>query len=139
MKTITLDTGIEEFQLQGGGALRFNPCDPNLYARFLEAETQMQTLEQEMTAQAESHTGADRAAALVRLTAETDKKVKELLNRVFGGDNDFDKALGGVNLLAVAADGEPVAVKLFAALEEILTAGAERFAAQKAAAIREAQ
>lgn len=139
MKTIALDTGIEEFSFAGGGVLRFNPCDPNLYARFLEAEAQLQALEKEMTAQAESHTGTDRAAAIVRLTAETDQKVKTLLNRVFGGDNDFDKALGGVNLLAVAADGESVAAKLFAALEEILTQGAERFAAQKAAAIREAQ
>lgn len=139
MKTITLDTGIEEYSFAGGGVLRFNPGDPNLYARFLEAESEMQALEEEMTAQADSVSGKERAAAIVKLTAETDKKVKALLNRVFGGDNDFDKALGGVNLLAVTADGQRVAEKLFAALEEILTAGAERFAAEKAAAIRGAE
>ncbi len=139
MKTIALDTGIEEFQLQGGGVLRFNPGDPNLYARFLEAEAQLQALEKEMTDQLGSFSGSDRAAAIVRLTAETDKKVKALLDRVFGGDNDFDKALGGVNLLAVAADGERVAAKLFAALEEILSEGAARFAGEKAAQIRNAQ
>lgn len=136
MKTIAFDNGIEEFHLQGGGVLRFNPGDPNLYARFLEAETELQALEQEFTRQLEGLTGTQRAEAMVKLTAQTDKKVKELLNRVFGGDNDFDKALGGVNLLAVAADGERVATKLLSALEEILSQGAARFAAEKAAAIR---
>lgn len=139
MKMIAFDTGIEEFQLQGGGVLRFNPGDPNLYARFLEAESQLQALEKEFASQLEGLSGNDRAEMIVKLTARTDKKVKDLLNQVFGGDNDFDKALGGVNLLAVTADGQRVAEKLLGALEEILTRGAARFAAEKAAQIREAQ
>lgn len=139
MKTIAFNNGIETFRLQGGGVLRFNPGDPNLYARFLEAETQLQALEQEFAQQLEGLTGTQRAEAVVKLTAQTDTQVKALLNRIFGGDNDFDKALGGVNLLAVAADGERVATKLLSALEQILRQGAARFAAQKAAEIRDAQ
>ena len=139
MKTIAFDTGIEEFQLQGGGVLRFNPGDPNLYARFLEAEAELQALETEFSRQLEGLTDTQRAEAVVKLTAETDQKVKALLNRVFGGDNDFDKALGGVNLLAVTADGQRVAEKLLGALEAILTEGAARFAADKAARIRSGQ
>ena len=131
MKRIELDAGIEEFSIAGGGVLRFNPCDPNLYARFLEAEQALQELEKKLSRQAES--GED----LLQLTVQADREVKDLLNRVFGCGNDFHAALGGVNLLAVTADGRRVSQTLFAALEEILTEGAARFAGEKAAALRE--
>jgi transglutaminase-like putative cysteine protease len=75
METIQFDTGLRSYQV-GGGVLRFNPSDPNLYARFLEAETQLQALEQEFTQQLEGLTGAQRAETMVRLTAQTDKKLK---------------------------------------------------------------
>lgn len=136
MKTIAFDNGIEEFSLQGGGVLRFNPGDPNLYARFLEAEAEMQALENELNAQAQALSGRDKAEAIVKLTAQADRKVKDLLDRVFGGGNDFDKALGGVNLLAQTGNGQRVATNLFRALEDILSEGAARFASEKAAAIR---
>ena len=34
MQALSIDTGIQEFQINGGGVLRFNPSDPNLYGRF---------------------------------------------------------------------------------------------------------
>lgn len=136
MKTIAFDNGVEEFSLQGGGVLRFNPGDPNLYARFLEAEAEMQALENELNAQAQALSGRDKAEAIVKLTAQADRKVKDLLDRVFGGGNDFDKALGGVNLLAQTGNGQRVATNLFRALEDILSEGAARFASETAAAIR---
>lgn len=136
MRKIEFDSGIEEFQLQGGGVLRFNPGDPNIYARFLEAEEKFQNIEQELRQQAKALEGADTGDAAVTLTAQADRKVKDLLDWVFGGGNDFHKALGGVNLLAVAANGKRVVANLFAALEEILAAGAERFAKEEAEAIR---
>ena len=52
MKKLVLDTGIQEFKIQGGGVLRFHPGDPNLYARFLEAEEKLSAMEQELTRQA---------------------------------------------------------------------------------------
>ena len=129
MREIALDTGVEEFSIAGGGVLRFNPCDPNLYARFLEAEQELQQLEQRLGQQAKN--GGD----VLLLTVAADREVKDLLGRVFGGDNDFHAALGGVNLLAITADGRRVSEKLFAALEEILTEGAQRFAGERAAAL----
>lgn len=129
MREIALDTGVEEFSIAGGGVLRFNPCDPNLYARFLEAEQELQQLEEKLGQQAKN--GGD----VLLLTVAADREVKDLLGRVFGGDNDFHAALGGVNLLAITADGRRVSEKLFAALEEILTQGAQRFAGERAAAL----
>ncbi|MCO7108664.1 hypothetical protein NIA69_05110 [Gemmiger formicilis] len=32
---LNIDTGVEEFRVNGRGVLRFNPADLNLYHRFL--------------------------------------------------------------------------------------------------------
>ena len=37
MKKLNIDTGVEEFRVNGRGVLRFNPADPNLYHRFFAA------------------------------------------------------------------------------------------------------
>ena len=34
---LNIDTGVEEFRVNGRGVLRFNPADPNLYHRFFAA------------------------------------------------------------------------------------------------------
>ena len=132
MKNITLDTGIEEFSFAGGGVLRFNPCDPNLYARFMDVEKEITAVEQELSRATDD---SSQPETVLRLTREADRKAKEILNRAFGGENDFDKILGGVSLLAVTGNGQRVVSNLLAVLEEILTEGAARFAAGKARAI----
>ena len=63
--------------------------------------------------------------------------MKEVLNWVFGNGNDFNKILGGINLLAVAGNGERVVTNLFAALQPILVAGAEACAKEKTASAGE--
>lgn len=133
MKTITLDTGVEEFSFAGGGVLRFNPRDPNLYARFMEAEEELNALEADLSQQAKTCEDTAKAMQLLR---QADGKVKELLNRVFGGGNDFHEALGGVSLLAVAGNGMMVVSNLMSALEEVLSAGAADFAREKAAQLK---
>ena len=70
---------------------------------------------------------------IVKLMQHADEKMKEILNWVFGADNDFHKLLGGVNLLAVADNGERVVTNLFAALEPVLVEGARRCAGEQAA------
>ena len=34
---LNIDTGVEEFSVNGRGVLRFNPADPNLYHRVFAA------------------------------------------------------------------------------------------------------
>lgn len=46
MEKISFDSGIKSYKINGSGVLRFNPCDPNVYARFLEAADRMQNIEQ---------------------------------------------------------------------------------------------
>ena len=51
---------------------------------------------------------------------------------MFGEENDFDALLGGVNLLAVAGNGERVITNLLQALLPVLTEGAKLCAAGQA-------
>lgn len=132
MDKIQFDSGVRAYRINGGGILRFNPGDPNLYARFLEAVEKLRAVEQELTRQAEDVQGAD----IVMLMTKADEKMKGILNWVFGGENDFQQLLNGVNLLAVADNGERVVTNLFGALEPVLVEGAKRCADDQAAKAR---
>ena len=130
MEQLTIDTGLREYAVNGGpehggGVLRFNPSDPNVYSRFCTLQNQLQELEQQV--QAQSPTGTD----AIQLLAQADQRAKGLLAEVFGPGNDFDAMLGGTNLLAVAGNGERVITNLFAALQPILEAGARQCADAK--------
>ena len=95
----------------------------------MEAVEKLQTLEAELTGQAD---GAENRQIL-ELMVQADEKMKGVLNWVFGPGNDFHKILGGVNLLAVAGNGERVVTNLFAALEPVLVEGAKQCARREAA------
>lgn len=133
MEKIQFDSGIRAYRINGGGILRFNPCDPNLYSRFLDCVQKLQAVETELTGQAEKADGEQ----LVKLMTTADEKMKGILNWVFGSDNDFHKLLEGVNLLAVADNGERVITNLFTALEPVLTQGAQRCAREQARLAKE--
>lgn len=130
MEKISFDSGIKEYRINGTGVLRFNPADPNVYARFLEAADKIGAVEREISARAQQ--GEDDGAAAVKLMAEADRQIKQILDWVFGEKNSFDKILGGVNLLAVAGNGERVIANLICALEPILISGAEECARRTA-------
>ena len=133
MNQLNVDLGLVEYAL-GNGVLRFNPADPGLYARFFELSPQLQVLQQQL--QQGAHQAQD-APAVLALLEETDRNLKELFNRVFGGDNDFFRLLQGVNLLAVSANGLCVAENLLAALEPVLAEGAEQFVQAQTQAARD--
>ena len=133
MEKIQFDVGQRSYRINGGGILRFNPCDPNVYSRFLEAAAKLQAVEEELIRQTEEM----RNEEIVKALSAADEKMKGILNWIFGGDNDFHKLLGGVNLLAVAENGERVVTNLFAALEPVMIEGAKRCAGEQARLARE--
>lgn len=133
MEKIVFDTGVREYAL-GNGVLRFHPGDPNLYARFLECPEKMQELEKKLRQDMENMDTEQTATAAVQLLQRTDRELKQLLGWVFGPENDFDRLLGGVNLLAIAENGERVIGNLLDALEPIILDGAEKCAAGQAQA-----
>ena len=130
---LNIDTGVEEFRVNGRGVLRFNPADPNLYHRFFAAGAELDGYDAALDGDEQQ-----RAAAGLALLNEYDGKIKKLLTGIFGAENDFDAILGGVNLAGVGANGKRVVQNLLEALTPILREGAERrlTAAADAAAAR---
>ena len=135
---LNIDTGVREYEINGGeanggGTLRFNPADPNVYERFLRAQGKVQAIEEELTERGKNlpQESGEAGQAVVELMAGADRRVKEVLSWVFGPQNDFDALLGGVNIMAVATKGERVVTNLFAALLPVIQAGAEACAGQK--------
>ena len=146
MKKLIFDSGVQEYQLvEGGKPLRFNPSDPNVYARFMAAMDKLPAIENELVSKAknleQSEADAQTSGAeVLKLMKEADRKVKQLLNEVFGGGNDFHEILCGVNLLGVGSNGERVITNLLTALQPIMVSGAEKCAQQKVgAAVSKAQ
>lgn len=135
MQRLAFDSGVKAFQLGDAGVLRFNPSDPNVYARFVAATEKILSVEDELVEKAKRLELADdnttNGVEVLKLLEEADVKVKQLLNDVFGGGNDFNKILGGVNLMAVAGNGERVITNLIAALEPVMVEGAESMTKQK--------
>lgn len=136
MEKLIIDSGIKEYQINDNGVLRFNPSDPNVYARFMDAMGKIQSVEDNLVAKAKELENAEsqeaNGAAVLRIMAEADRETKKILTEVFGEGNDFDKLLGGVNLLAVASNGERVITNFLAALQPIMVEGAENCAKQQA-------
>lgn len=139
MEKLVFDSGIREYQINENGVLRFNPGDPNLYARLLDAVDGIQAVEDSLVEKSGAVQPEDGAAAL-RLMADADRQVKEILGGVFGAGNDFEKIFGGVNVMAVGDNGERVITNLLNLLTPIIQDGAERCARQQAdAAVAQAR
>ena len=144
MEKLVFDSGVKEYQIGDSGVLRFNPNDPNVYARFMDAMGTIHTVEDNLVAKAkelEKLNGAEESGvAVLKIMAEADREIKKILSGIFGGENDFDKILGGVNLLAVAGNGERVITNLLNALQPIMVEGAQNCAKRQAgAAVAKAQ
>jgi hypothetical protein len=128
MEQLIFDSGIKEYQINGKGVLRFNPSDPNVYARFMDLVPKINEIEQQMNVKASKIDYNDKAVAgqeKLRIMRETDQRVKAVFNEVFGKENNFDEILEGVNLMAVASNGQRVVVNLMDALQPIMEEGAQ--------------
>lgn len=127
MEQLIFDSGIKEYQINGKGVLRFNPSDPNVYARFMDMVPKIHEIEREMNIKANQidRKAEDAGEKTLRFMRETDSRIKAVLNEIFGGENDFEEILEGVNLMAVASNGERVVTNLMDALQPIMEAGAQ--------------
>lgn len=129
---ITIDTGVKEYEINENGVLRFNPSDPNLYKRFMSLSSDVGVMEEEVK-------NADETNAL-DIMEKYDRRIKEKLSYVFGAGNDFDKLLGGVNVMAVSGTGELVITNVLNALRPLIEDGIKEYAKATAAkAVRDAE
>ena len=131
MQNLTIDTGVQEFSVNGRGVLRFNPGDPNVYHRFFDAKEPLARLDEELSAaltglEEQALPEEERAVRALALMADYDRRIKALLTGIFGPGNDFDALLEGVNLAGVACNGKRVVQNLLEALAPLLADGAQR-------------
>lgn len=127
MQTLTIDTGMKEYLINNRAVLRFNPSDPNLYHRFFAAAPKLDALDAELTEQLKALPAKPddaRAERGLALLTDYDHRIKVLLTEIFGGENDFDKVLEGVNLAGTGANGKRVVQNLLDAITPILQDGA---------------
>lgn len=127
MQKLNVDLGILEYEICGR-TLRINPSDPNLYDRFVKASKEILELEENLAEKTSSlPDGEENGMEVVRMMREADTKTKDLLNRTFGLDNDFEEILQGVNLMAVGTNGERIVTNLLNALIPIVEKGVKTF------------
>ena len=127
MQKLNFDLGFKEYEI-GGGVLRFNPSDPNVYFRFVAAADKLTGIEQRLTAKAKEFEGKKAGEAMLQLMEEADKETKELLSWIFGAQNDFEAIFCGANILGVGFNGERIITNFIHAVQPILEKGARNCA-----------
>ena len=128
MEKLNISVGIKRYELvEGGALLSFNPGDPNVYARYMEMLPKIRAVEQEMSGKAKTIDVNDEAAGekTLQIMRETDRRVKNILNEIFGKENNFDEILLGVNLMAITENGGRVINNVLDALTPIMNSGAK--------------
>lgn len=143
-KKLVLDDGIIELEINDNGVLRFNPSDFNLYQRFCKLVQELPGLEKKYMDGVKEVPDDGESIALAGAeldrAMEIDAEIKSRLSAVFGGGNDFDALLGGVNLMAYGKNGERVITNLLEALTPYLEEGARKHMKGEAAdAVAEAK
>ena len=133
MKKFTIDTGIEEFEINEGKILRFNPSDINLYKRFIDAQGEILAVEKKLVEKAEAAGDNMTGETVILLLSEADAEMKAIFNHVFGEGNDFNDIFEGVNLMSVAGNGERVVTNFVAAITPTIEEGAKKAAHAQAA------
>lgn len=130
MDVLNFDLGLKEYEI-GGGVLRFNPSDPNVYARFAEAGKRLSAIEKKLVDKAKEAGDAAPGEVMLELMAEADREVKEALAWIFGVHNDFDAIFCGTNVMSVGANGERTITNFIHTIQPVLEAGAKKCVKQQ--------
>ncbi len=132
MEKLIFDNGVKEYSINGRATLRFNPADPNVYARYVDCIEKINGIEAEMrtAGAAMDENSPDYAKQSLDIMRNADAKVKTMLRETFGSQNDFDAIFDGVNVMGVAVNGKMVITNFMEMLAPILEDGAKRFVDQ---------
>lgn len=130
MQKLNFDLGLKEYEI-GGGVLRFNPSDTNVYARFVEAGKRFSAAEEKLVAKTKDVGLENRGEVALKLLEEADREMKDILTWIFGAHNDFDAIFCGTNVMGVGANGERIITNFIHAIQPIMEAGAKKCAKQQ--------
>lgn len=130
MQKLNFDLGLKEYEI-GGGVLRFNPSDPNVYARFAEAGKRLSAVKEKLITKAKEAGDQAPGTLMLQLMADADRETKDILAWIFGAHNDFDAIFCGTNIMSVGANGERVITNFIHTVGLILEGGAKKCAKQQ--------
>ena len=133
MQKLNFDLGLKEYEI-GGGVLRFNPGDPNVYARFAQAGEKLTAVEEQLVAKANEYGDDVPGEVVLTLMSEADQEVKKILTWIFGDHNDFNAIFCGTNVKGVGSNGERVITNFIHAIQPVVEAGAKKCADQQVSA-----
>ena len=130
---LTFDDGLVRLDINDNGTLVFNPSDFNLYGRFSDLLQELPELARkyeeatgEQSDGGDSPLPADLEERKKEIARRIDSEIKAKLNAVFGAPNDFDKLLGGMNVMSRGHNGEYILANLLNALLPHLESGAKK-------------
>ena len=140
---LVFDDGLVRLDINGNGILTFNPSDFNVYERFYALSKGLPELEKKYAAEVETMPEGADSAQITELAGreltrakEIDAEVKAKLSAVFGAGNDFDKLLGGVNIMAFGTNGERIISNFLSALQPYIEAGVKKHTNDEVAAAK---
>lgn len=143
IQKLLVDDGLLRLDINGNGLLVFNPTDFNLYERFYALRKELPELEKKYAAEVETVPEEADEDEIIELTGQElgkakaiDAEVKARLSAVFGAGNDFDKLLGGVNVMALGSNGERVITNLLHALTPYIEKGVAEHTQDEVAAAK---
>lgn len=119
-KQLNFDTGIVDYEINGGAHVRFNPADVAFTERFYNAFKQLEGQQEEFERRVNEINEGDKTE-LFAYARERDAEMREKINELFQADI-ADAVFDGVNCYAMA-NGMPLWINfLFAVAEEIRNA-----------------
>lgn len=115
-KALNFDTGVIDYEVNGGVHIRFNPADVGFTEKFYNTFIELQDRQEEF--QKRVAEVQDDNGELFAYARERDAEMRELIDGLFG-EGVADGLFGDMNCYAIA-DGMPVWINfLFAVAEEI--------------------
>ena len=119
-KQLNFDTGIVDYEINGGAHVRFNPADVAFTECFYNTFKQLESQQEEFEKRVAEINEGDRTE-LFAYARERDAEMRERINELFQ-DDIADSIFGGCNCYAMA-EGMPLWINfLFAVAEEIRNA-----------------
>lgn len=116
-KQLNFDTGIVDYEINGGAHVRFNPADVAFTERFYNTFKQLESQQEEFEKRVAEINEGDRTE-LFAYARERDAEMRERINELFQ-DDIADAIFDGCNCYAMA-EGMPLWINfLFAVAEEI--------------------
>ena len=115
MKELNFETGLVEMAVNGGRAVRFNPADIGFLETLYGLLAKLETIEKEME---KKRTKTDDPAVLFDKSRNSDKKMREAVDSVFG-EGFCEDVFSGVRLMAMANGLTVLENFLFAIIDEM--------------------